>query len=86
MNPPNFYRASRTDGESLDPGHKARLNTLLSQLFDADRAEAKAKMDHFRPLCDQSGYPLVGNVLRKAMPEGYQPSEFCAEVRAARRR
>jgi hypothetical protein len=67
--------------ESLDPTTKARLNTLLAELLGSERAEVKARMDHFRPLCDEAGYPLVGNVVRKGAPGGYQPSEVCAEVR-----
>jgi hypothetical protein len=38
-------------------------------------------MKHFRPLCDEAGYPLVGNMYRKTSEPQYQPSAFCAKVR-----
>lgn len=71
---------------SLHPDHKAQLNTLLAQMLDAPKADVDAQTSHFRPLCDDLGYPLVGNVQRKGSPEGYQPSEFCAQVRAKKPR
>jgi hypothetical protein len=72
--------------ESLDPATKTQLNTLLAELLTSDKAAAKAQLGHFRPLCDEAGYPLVGNVVRKGSPQGYQPSAFCAEVRAKQTR
>ncbi len=36
----------------------------------------------FRPLCDEDGYPLVGNIATKGRVT--QPSELCASVRRAK--
>jgi hypothetical protein len=62
------------------PDDKAdpKLLALRDELGTEDRASALAKAAHFRPLCDKDGYPLVGNVNRKA---GVEPSAFCADVR-----
>lgn len=57
------------------------LLDLRSELFQAGRDKAVARMSKFRPLCDKDGYPLVGNVAVKG--ELYQPSQFCAAVRKA---
>ena len=60
-------------------------NPSLVSLRNELRAEkvegARAKIDHYRPLCDKDGYPLVGNVLRKSAKPELQPSELCAVVR-----
>jgi hypothetical protein len=37
-----------------------------------------AERQHFAPLCDEQGYPLVGNVLTKG---GTTASEFCGQIR-----
>jgi hypothetical protein len=60
-----------------------RLLELRAKLHAAGRDRAWADLRQYRPLCDASGYPLVGNVASKG--EGYQPSEFCAEVRKGNR-
>ena len=58
------------------------LISLRSELVETAAADAIARMDHFRPLCDDAGYPLVGNLANKGPAAGtLQPSEFCAEVR-----
>jgi hypothetical protein len=59
--------------------HGPDLVSLRSELVETAQATALTEMPHFRPLCDDQGYPLVGNVAAKVV--GYQPSEFCAEVR-----
>ena len=55
------------------------LLELRSELANTPPAQALERIDHFRPLCDADGYPLVGNVASKGV--GLQPSELCAEVR-----
>jgi len=55
------------------------LLQLRTELGDTLRTDALANMPRFRPLCDADGYPLVGNIANKV--QGYQPSEFCGEVR-----
>jgi hypothetical protein len=55
------------------------LVELRNELLDTEPAQALERIDHFRPLCDADGYPLVGNVATKGV--GLQPSELCAEVR-----
>lgn len=48
----------------------------------ADQPErARARVTHYRPLCDKDGYPLVGNVARKTAKPEMTPSEICAFVR-----
>jgi hypothetical protein len=56
------------------------LIELRSQLFEAGREGALKQVPKFRALCDDQGYPLVGNATRKN--DVYQPSQFCAAVRA----
>ena len=75
------------------PPPDAEVAPELIQLR-GDMAELTAQQvlqnkSHFRPLCDEQGYPLVGNLLPKEPDDSmqgyvapYQPSQFCAEVRA----
>jgi hypothetical protein len=70
--------AVATQGRSEDP----KLVALRGELDIAGRESALAKETHFRPLCDEEGYPLVGNLVRKSPGQPFQPSAFCAEVRA----
>ena len=58
-----------------------KLVALRAELDAMKRDDALAKVDHFRPLCDEAGYPLVGNLARKVAEPSLQPSEVCAEVR-----
>jgi hypothetical protein len=55
------------------------LLALRGKLLGTPRAEARTGATKFRALCDQWGYPLVGNVASKG--DVYQPSELCADVR-----
>lgn len=73
-----------TSPASARPTSNERLVTLREELFASQREDALAKVAHYRPLCDAQGYPLVGNVIRKA--PGYQPSAFCQDVREGGRR
>jgi hypothetical protein len=50
----------------------------------AGREKAQMAVARFRPLCDQEGYPLVGNVASKG--DMYQPSQFCSDVRKIEKR
>lgn len=59
---------------------KRELLVLRGKLLATPRPEARAQRATFRPLCDQWGYPLVGDVAA-VEGEAYQPSELCAEVR-----
>jgi hypothetical protein len=63
-----------------DPNPNPRLLALRDELAPKTEAEVRANQAHFRPLCDKDGYPLVGNLARKA-PD-YQVSTFCSELRA----
>lgn len=66
----------------LDDEHAGqRLLELRDELFRSGGYEASHVEARFRPLCDVQGYPVVGNVLRKA--SGYQPSAYCTNVRAS---
>ena len=55
----------------------AELNDELRSTLLSD---ALASSDHFRPLCDAAGYPVVGNINGKGVTTA---SEYCAAVRAA---
>jgi hypothetical protein len=64
----------------IEPEHDSKLHRLREELFDLrDEKQVLAQKAHFRPLCDADGYPVVGNVMRKA--SGYQASRFCAAIR-----
>jgi hypothetical protein len=58
------------------------LIELRSELFEAGKDQALKQMPRFRALCDEDGYPLVGNAVRKN--EVFQPSQFCAAVRSSK--
>jgi hypothetical protein len=60
--------------KSTDP----KLLALRDELFYTSQKEALAKREHFKPLCDADGFPVVGNVYRK--DEGYQASAFCRDL------
>ena len=51
-----------TDARAEDP----KLVALRDELDAMKRGDALAKVEHFRPLCDEAGFPLVGNLARKA--------------------
>jgi hypothetical protein len=73
-------QAVSTKSKPVEPARDSKLHSLREELYALDNEEqALAKKAHFRPLCDADGYPVVGNVMRKA--SGYQPSRFCAAVR-----
>jgi len=59
------------------PKQLIELRTKMFQLRD----KARSDIGRFRALCDQDGYPLVGNVANKSGV--YQPSELCSDVRKA---
>ena len=58
---------------------REKLHALQDELGALSREDALKKIDHFRPLCDDKGYPLVGNLQRKSLD--LPPSELCAEIR-----
>lgn len=51
---------------------------LNAELSGTSLAEAVANRAHFRCLCDDDGYPLVGNINGKAVTTA---SEFCGALR-----
>lgn len=58
---------------------REKLAALQDELGALSREDALKQIDHFRPLCDDKGYPLVGNLQRKAVD--LPPSELCSELR-----
>lgn len=54
------------------------LDALNVELSNTVLPSALERRDHFRPLCDAKGYPLVGNINSKG---GTTATEFCAAVR-----
>lgn len=65
---------------------KIRLLQLQGELSMLSVPEAMAQSQKFRPLCDEKGYPLVGNMARKGGPDDTKKtltaSEFCETLRA----
>jgi hypothetical protein len=60
------------------------LLELRATLIKGGAAAARKEPTRFRALCDDDGYPLVGNIASKG--DMYQPSQFCAEeVRKVKR-
>lgn len=59
-----------------------KLLGLASELANIDKQAAFAELARFRPLCNAEGYPLVGNVVRKAAFT-YTTTAFCRDVRGA---
>lgn len=57
---------------------KALLD-LRAKLLSTPKDDAKHDVGKFRALCDDEGYPLVGNIANKS--ERLQPSEVCATLR-----
>jgi hypothetical protein len=68
-------------GDSSAP---AALLELRGDLIRAGHDKVQADVARFRALCDQDGYPLVGNLVGKRGV--YQPSEFCSDVRKQEKR
>jgi hypothetical protein len=62
------------------PEDDPALLALSNELEQAGRDAAMKRIDHFRPLCDKDGYPLVGNLARKGPT--YGPLAFCGELRS----
>ena len=60
------------------------LQNLNGELSITRLAEALSRLEHFRQLCDDLGYPRVGNIVSKT-GDGAKASEFCAEIRELRK-
>jgi hypothetical protein len=63
------------------PEASPALHTLSAELEQVGRQGALANLKRFRPLCDERGFPLVGNMVRKGPPAEYRVSTFCSDVR-----
>jgi hypothetical protein len=59
------------------------LDQLAAELVETPPDQVIARIEHFRPLCDKDGYPLVGNPIKTPPDQLYnfKPSTFCNEVR-----
>jgi hypothetical protein len=60
------------------------LLALRGKLLRTPPVEVRSGAAKFRALCDEWGYPLVGNVASKG--DVYQPSELCADVRRSEKK
>lgn len=77
--PDGVNRHTPPTDDKADP----KLLTLRTELDQESLQAALTKQDHYRPLCDKDGYPLVGNLNRKGPgPPGASPSAFCTGVRS----
>jgi len=63
--------------------HDPLVNTLRVEL--GRDPQALSRLEHYRPLCDKDGYPIVGNLMQKG-PTLVEPSQLCAEVRKGKAR
>jgi hypothetical protein len=54
------------------------LDALNQELSRRSYTQAMTERSHFAPLCDEHGYPLVGNILSKG---GTTASLFCEATR-----
>jgi hypothetical protein len=83
--PPPKPTQTAHEPPQVPPDKDARPDLLLlrAELDQAGRANALARAEHFRPLCDADGYPLVGNIARKHEPgtDSFGPTAFCAAIR-----
>ncbi len=61
------------------PEEQRELEPLAAELNQTPMRSAMGNRSHFAPLCDENGYPLVGNVYGKVPPET-TVAEFCAEL------
>lgn len=57
-----------------------QLRPLADELNRTSLRGALENRGHFSPLCDENGYPLVGNVVGKVPPQT-SVADFCAEQR-----
>jgi hypothetical protein len=55
------------------------LMRLRSELYGSDEMTINVSHAKFRALCDENGYPVVGNVASKSMR--HDVSSFCEDVR-----
>lgn len=80
---PQSEGAKRTRPRSPPPDAQApaALLALRSELKDT-ALNVALQQPRFRPLCDEDGYPLVGNIASKGTFT--QPSAYCASVRRPR--
>ncbi len=70
------YVAPIPAADAAQPRERLELRNELYQAGNHDRAIGEAR---FRALCDEHGYPLVGNVSGKSMR--YDVSAYCTDVR-----
>jgi hypothetical protein len=70
---------AKPEAEPEAPAAACDTRVLDDELAGKRLEEAVAQADHFRCLCDDKGYPLVGNINGKALTT---PSAFCAALRA----
>ena len=71
--------ARRTPAAPAAAPDTAVLRGLVRELDGLEPEELAARHEHFRPLCDAEGYPLVGNLPRKSSSSPV--ADFCAGVR-----
>lgn len=64
----------KPDGEQTEA-----LLRLRSELYRASAQDLAAHHARFRALCDEHGYPVVGNVASKSMR--HDVTAYCADVR-----
>ncbi len=75
--PPPATEEPREKPLPIDIGNP-NINTLRAELAKDDKA--LERVDHYRPLCDKDGYPLVGNLQQKGRVE-FEPSHICRAIR-----
>jgi hypothetical protein len=71
---------------TVTPEQRSTLHGLVRELAKDRHSRSaletmKADVTRFRPLCDEDGYPLVGNVSPGKGTKGIAVSDFCRHAR-----
>lgn len=73
------FTATACGGVGAEATSASEANSSLAQeLANTPLDEAIKNRDHFAPLCDESGYPLPGNVNNKQAPSKLE--QFCNAI------
>jgi hypothetical protein len=75
--------ATAQDAPPEDAQVPRALRELRAAFFHEDHDKVNADLARFRSLCDEDGYPLVGNLASKGGM--YQPSQFTSRATASAR-
>lgn len=84
---PSPSTAGRVPPPAPDPAKDPERFKLVTEISRMPLSDAMKEREHFRPLCDADGYPLVGNLPTKSPASAASDgpvATFCAEQRKMR--